>query len=102
MLGCFVKKFFYFIDESTRKEIKNLFWRTFQMELANPIKTSQYILCGFFTGFMHFCEIHNLQRENEEDNKIIQKMYLKIKNLAILPKEKIKIANRGCKPLFCL
>lgn len=93
-LGFFVKKFSYLIDESTMKEIKALFWRTFQMEGVKP-KISQPVLCGFFTGFMHFCEIYNLQRETEEDYKIIQKLYGKIKELAILSTERIKVANRG-------
>lgn len=64
------------------------------MEGVKP-KISQSVLCGFFTGFMHFCEIYNLQKENEEDYKIIKMLYSKIKILGVLSNDKIKIANRG-------
>lgn len=64
------------------------------MELTSK-KVSQNILCGFFTGFMHFCEVVNLRKEKNEDKKVIQKLYSKIKSLAILPNEKYKFANRG-------
>lgn len=64
------------------------------MQVTNTQKSSASLVCGFFTGFMHYCKIYNLRKENDEDNKIIQKLYPQIKSLAVL-KEKIKTANRG-------
>lgn len=98
-LGYFVKRFSYLVDDVQKKEIKAIFWITFQKEINNP-KISQKILCGFFKGFMYYCEIYHLRKENVEDNKIIKTLYTQIKNLAIFREEKektrtIKIANRG-------
>lgn len=72
----------------------------FQKEITNPQTISQKILYGFFRGFMYYCEIYHLKKENDEDNKIVQKLYTQIKSLAILSQEKektktIKVANRG-------
>lgn len=97
-LGYFVKKFSYLIEEALQKEIKAVFWMTFQKEILNPSTSSQKIISGFFKGFMYYCEIYKLRKENDDDNKIIQKIYIQIKNLAIISKEKartVKIGNRG-------
>lgn len=94
-LGYFVKKYSYLIDDVLRKEIKSTFWRTFQLEAMNTKKQSQNILCGFFTGFMHYCEIYKLQKENSEDNKLIKQLYPLLTKLAVLTNDRIKTANRG-------
>lgn len=98
-LGYFVKKFCYLIDEKLKKEVHCIFWKTFEMEIVHSRKLSQHLLCGFFMGFMYFCETFNLKKDNNEDFKLIQKLYVQIKSFAILPKEKVKIGNRG-KPFF--
>lgn len=93
VLGAYIKKYSYLIEDSSKKKLESIFLRIFQKEVTKR-QYSQTVLCGFFTGFLHFCESFPLKFN--EDKLTINLLYKWIKELATISKtDKIKMGNRG-------
>ncbi|KAJ8973605.1 hypothetical protein NQ317_010042 [Molorchus minor] len=83
------QKYNYYVSNS--KEIQLLFVRHFESELVKS-KKSQYVVCGFFTGFSYYCEIYPL--DDKTDKVLIQRLYELLKIL-VVPKDRTRIGNRA-------